>query len=143
MLSKYIESADWTKEKHVPVIDCPDSVEMGEPVLVTVTVGREIPHPNEPGHFISWIALYYLPTNAKAPIELARCAFSAHGAGTTEGLGPVALSVPMMKVVFRPNAPGKLYATAYCNLHGLWESEKAITSLFHPIPSLDAAVCNK
>jgi len=58
-----IQSADWKKEKHVPVIDSPDSAKKGEAVKVTLTVGKEIPHPNTTAHHIRWIAVYFLAYN--------------------------------------------------------------------------------
>ena len=125
MLSDYVKSADWAKEKHVPVIDCPETVEAGKPVAVTVTVGKEIPHPNVPGHFIAWASLHFVPAGAQLPVELARCEFSAHGAGTAEGAVPAVVTEPVLTAVFTPTVPGTLYATAYCNIHGLWESEKS------------------
>ena len=125
MLSEFVKSADWAKEKHVPVIDCPDAVEAGKPVAVTVAVGKEVPHPNTPGHFIAWAALHFVPAGAKMSIELARADFSAHGAGTADGAEPAVPTAPTMVAVFTPTVPGTLYATAYCNIHGLWESEKA------------------
>ena len=46
MIGEYIKTADWKAEKHVPVIECPGQVHAGAPFVVTVAVGREIPHPN-------------------------------------------------------------------------------------------------
>jgi len=45
-----IQTADWKKEKHAPVIDCPDEVEAGEFFMVKVGVGKEIAHPNTAEH---------------------------------------------------------------------------------------------
>ena len=45
-LSEHIQEADWKKEKHAPVIECPDRVKAGEIFEVTVGLGKEIAHPN-------------------------------------------------------------------------------------------------
>ncbi|HHS48466.1 MAG TPA: Neelaredoxin, partial [Desulfurella acetivorans] len=47
--------ADEKKEKHVPAIDAPDTVKKGEFFSVTVTVGKDTPHPNTKEHYIGWI----------------------------------------------------------------------------------------
>ena len=36
-----IQEADWKKEKHVPVIDCPDSVKANEVFEVKVAIDRK------------------------------------------------------------------------------------------------------
>ena len=56
-LGDLIQSGDFKGEKHVPVIEAPAKVKAGEPFKVIVSVGKEIPHPNKPEHFISWIQL--------------------------------------------------------------------------------------
>jgi len=127
MLSEFVKSADWKSEKHVPVIDCADTVKAGEAVSITVTVGKEIAHPNTTNHHIAWIALHFAPVGAKASTEIARCEFSAHGA-SAEGpdKGP-AYTDSTLVVRAKLATSGKLYATAYCNIHGLWSSEKSVT----------------
>jgi len=47
-----IGEADWKKEKHVPVIDCPDEVKAGESVQVKISPGKAVEHPNTTGHHI-------------------------------------------------------------------------------------------
>ena len=127
MLSEFVKSADWKAEKHVPVIDCVESAAAGADLAITVSVGKEIAHPNTTAHFIAWIALHYVPEGAKTSIELARCEFSAHG-GSAEGVdkGP-AYTQSAVTVHAKMAKSGKLYATAYCNIHGLWASEKVVT----------------
>ena len=110
-----IKSADWKTEKHVPVIAVEGQFIPGQPLEVEVSVGKEIPHPNTTEHHIAWIALYYMAEGGTLPVELARADFSAHGAITT---------APTAKFVVTLAKPGTLHALAYCNLHGLWESEQ-------------------
>lgn len=126
MLSEFVKSADWKAEKHVPVIDCADAVAAGESLAITVSVGKEIAHPNTTAHFIAWIALHYVPEGAKMSVELARCEFSAHGA-SAEGVdkGP-AYTQSTVTISAKLAKSGKLYATSYCNIHGLWASEKMV-----------------
>ena len=118
MISSLVKSADWKAEKHVPVITFPGGFNPNEPVEVEVSVGKEIPHPNTVEHHIAWIALYYVAEGSQLPIELARADFSAHG--------KEAFAEPVLKATVKLPNPGTLHAVAYCNLHGLWESEHGL-----------------
>lgn len=117
-ISEIMKSADWKAEKHVPVITVPGILTPGEPLEVEVAVGKEIPHPNTLEHYIAWIALYYTPEGSQLPTELARAEFAAHG--------PNVLTEPILKATVKLPKPGTLQAVAYCNLHGVWESEAPI-----------------
>ena len=117
-VSTLVKSADWKAEKHVPVIMVQGTITSGEPTEVEVTVGKGIPHPNTVEHHIAWIALYYTPEGSQLPVELARAEFAAHG--------PEVLTAPVLKATVRLPKPGTLQAVAYCNLHGLWESEERV-----------------
>ncbi len=121
MSSKWIQTADWKNEKHVPVIDI-KRVEDGRAV-VKVTVGKEIPHPNTTNHHIKWLDLFFWPEGAKFPVEIGYCTFDHHGE-SAEGPDKSGIySEPVAKFVFKTNKPGVLMATSYCNIHGLWKSE--------------------
>lgn len=125
-LSDSVKSADWKSEKHVPMIDCPDTVKAGEWFAVSVTVGKEIAHPNTTEHHICWIAVHFLPAGAKASFEIGRFEFSAHGQSPTgPNQGPV-YTDSTVTVRVKATTAGMLCATAYCNIHGLWEAEKAV-----------------
>jgi superoxide reductase len=39
-LKDLYQSADWKKEKHAPVIECPEEVKAGEVVHITATIGK-------------------------------------------------------------------------------------------------------
>ena len=114
MISSLVKSADWKAEKHVPVITFPVGFKPNEPVEVEVSVGKEIPHPNTVEHHIAWIALYYVAEGSQLPIELARADFSAHG--------PDVFAQPVLKTTVCVPKPGVIGAVAYCNIHGLWQS---------------------
>lgn len=121
------QTADWKNEKHVPVIECPDSVAADQMFDVKVTIGKEISHPNTTAHHIAWIKLYFKPEGGKFPYEIGSFFFSAHGASTE---GPDTSSVYTHHGVtcsFKTSKPGTLLATSYCNIHGLWENSKSLS----------------
>ncbi|MFH1865225.1 MAG: class II SORL domain-containing protein [Candidatus Eisenbacteria bacterium] len=118
---------DWRSEKHVPVIECPVEFKAGEPTTVTVTVGKEIEHPNSSAHHIRWIRLYFMPADSTLPYEIASFEFGAHGESVIGADTSTLYTDPKISVDVRTEVPGAFYATAYCNIHGLWESAKAIT----------------
>ncbi len=93
------DAADDFSKKHTPYIEPCDGDESG---CVSITVGHEVPHPNEPGHFIEWIELLA----GEAPI--ARFDFSP---GAVE---------PRVTCHVRVDPGTTLTAVEHCNLHGLW-----------------------
>ncbi len=119
MLKDTIQTGDWKGEKHVPVIDAPDKVKKGDVVKVEVSVGKEIPHPNTMEHHISWIELYFQPDGGKFPIMVGRYGFMSHGETET-------FTEPHVTSFMKFSTSGTLYALSYCNIHGLWSSEKKI-----------------
>ena len=82
MVELPISTADWKTEKHVPVIEVIGTPMTGKPVKVTVTVVKEIPHPNTTEHHLAWIHVYFLADEEKFPWELGKFEFVAHGAST-------------------------------------------------------------
>ena len=60
-LGNLFQEADWKSEKHVPVIDCPDSVKSGETFEIRVSIGKEVAHPNTTDHHIRWIQVFFQP----------------------------------------------------------------------------------
>lgn len=124
--AEVVQTADWKAEKHVPVIAAPDAVKAGEKFVVELSVGKEIAHPNTTEHHIRSIRLYFKPDGGKFAVEVGNFEFSAH-AESSDGpnKGPV-LSEPTAHAVLKLAGPGTLLAVAYCNIHGLWESDKAI-----------------
>ena len=102
-------SQEMGKEKHVPIIDAPSSAKVGVPITVTVTVGKTVPHPNTVEHHIKGIQLYALPEGSRYVVELAKCEF-----GPTYTKPALTASVMLQK-------NSKIYALAYCNIHGVWD----------------------
>ena len=90
------------EKKHTPHIDIDDA---DGSCVVTVTVGWDVPHPNQPDHYIAWIELL------------------ADGAPIARfDLVPVA-TAPTVSVVVDLDPGTVLRAVEHCNLHGLWAYE--------------------
>ncbi len=122
-----LQSADWKKEKHVPVIDAPDSARKGKFFKITLTVGKEIAHPNTTAHHIRWIAVYFLADGEKFPYQIGKFDFTAHG---ESALGPDTSTIfthPEVSMSFKTDKPGTILASSYCNIHGLWQNAKSIS----------------
>ena len=115
MLTETVKKGDWKGEKHVPVIEIAKNGDVWE---IEASVGKEIAHPNTPEHHISWIELYFHPENGQFPFLLARAEFANHSDPLAE---------PFVKVRFKTEQKGKIYALSYCNLHGLWENETELS----------------
>jgi superoxide reductase len=125
-IGNFVQSGDWKGEKHVPVIDAPEQVKAGEAFKVELSVGKEIAHPHTAAHYIKWIKLFFVPDGGKIAIELANLTFDAHGdTNDPEKPGP-AFADPFGSVRVKLSVGGTLLAQSYCNIHGLWESSKAI-----------------
>ncbi len=125
-IGELVQEADWTKEKHVPVIDCADTVEADTFFEVKITIGKEIAHPNTTEHQISWISLFFHPDGEKFPYQIGRYEFNAHGASVQ---GPNTSSIYTHHAVttwLKTSKPGALLAISLCNIHGLWQSSKEI-----------------
>ncbi len=119
---------DWKKEKHVPVIEVVSgTAKADETFAVKVSLGKEIAHPNTTAHHIRWIQLYFKPEGDKFVYQVGNYEFTAHGE-SVEGpdTGPVYTNHSVITEL-KVKRPGALYATAYCNIHGLWENSLAIT----------------
>ena len=125
-ISESIQQGDWKKEKHMPVIECIDTVKSGETFDVKVSLGKEIAHPNTTEHHISWISLYFHPEGTKFPHMVGHFEFTAHGesaAGPNQG--PVYTNHSVV-ISMKVTEPGTVQALSFCNIHGLWESTKDI-----------------
>lgn len=125
-LSGKIKTADWKSEKHVPVIECPDAVSADEMFDVTVTLGKEIAHPNTTAHHIRWISIFFQPEDVKAPYQVGRVEFSAHGESVSGADEGSVYSNHQATLQMKTSKSGTLHAMAYCNIHGVWESSKEL-----------------
>lgn len=120
------QSADWKAEKHIPVIEVPDKVKRGEFFKVTVTVGKEIAHPNTTEHHIRWIDVYFNPEEEKFPYQIGRFNFMVHGESVNAPNSSTIYTHPEVTLSFKTEKPGAIYASSYCNIHGLWQNSKKI-----------------
>ncbi len=126
-IGEHVQTADWKSEKHVPVIECPDTVPSGEFFDVNVSLGKAEAHPNTTEHHIRWISLYFKPDGDQFVYQLGHYEFAAHGEhvrGPNEGPAYTHHGVTTSVSV---NEPGTLRSVAFCNIHGLWEDSKEIT----------------
>ena len=120
------QTADWKTEKHVPVIECRDEVAADEMFEVSVSLGKEVAYPNTTEHHSRWIRLYFKPDGDKFSYEIGNYEFTAHGE-SVEGpnTGHVYTNHSVVTRV-KLKKPGQLFASALCNIHGLWENSKYI-----------------
>jgi superoxide reductase len=125
-LKDLLQSADWKAEKHVPVIEAPEKVKKGEVFKVSVGVGRQIAHPNKSEHHILWVELFFHPRGEKFPYQVGRAEFSSHGASLNGPDTSTVYTHPEVTVSLKTEKPGMLYASSYCNIHGLWQSSKEL-----------------
>jgi superoxide reductase len=108
---KDIDNQSDFEKKHVPVIECPDTVKAGEPFQVNVKVG-EIPHVTEEGHHIQWIEIKF-GENLYARVDL------------TPVFSKPEITVHLVK--HGKHDKRTLRVIERCNLHGLWETTKDIS----------------
>lgn len=93
------DAADDFTKKHTPYIEICGG---DEETCVSITVGHEVPHPNEPGHYIAAIDLYA----GDSPVA-------------RFDLSPVAVQ-PQVTCYVNVEPGTTLTAIEHCNLHGLW-----------------------
>jgi superoxide reductase len=103
-------------DKHSPVIICESNAKRNAPFRVKVKIGISVKHPNAPDHHYEYIQLWNLETLV-GEIKLQRSSF---------GDLPVHIEA---EFTILPKTSLRLTALAYCNKHGLWQSEE----LFVPV----------
>jgi len=102
-------------EKHVPVIEAPETVKRGEAFMVKVKVGTAVAHPNTVEHHVKWIQLYAKEEGGRPMVHVA-----------TFDIGPT-LARPWISFPATLERTSELYAMAYCNVHGVWDYGKKVT----------------
>ena len=120
-MKELFQSGDWTKEKHIPMLEIL-RVDRETGIVVKATIGKEIPHPNTTAHHIEWIDIYFRPEDSKFPYHIGRYEFLSHGASVEGADTSTIYSVPEVVFSFKSEKNGMVYASSYCNIHGLWES---------------------
>lgn len=97
------------EKKHLPAVDAPDSVAMGECFELTAEVGRLLAHPNEHSHFIEFLDVYADET------YLARADFTD------------VTACPKVTFRLRLNHPAReLRVYERCSQHGVWVTRRPI-----------------
>jgi superoxide reductase len=121
-----VQEADWKVEKHVPVIECADTVTADEMFEVKAAIGKDVAHPNTTEHHINWIEIYFLAEGEKFPQLIARTEFGAHGASAVGPNTSTIYTNHSTACWMKTGKPGTLMAISMCNIHGLWQSAKEI-----------------
>ena len=98
-------------DKHSPIIICENNAKRDLPFRVKVKIGKSVKHPNAPDHHYEYIQLWNLETLV-GEIKLQRASF---------GDLPVHIEADFTVI---PKTSLRLTALAYCNKHGLWQSEE-------------------
>jgi len=125
-MNELFQTADWKKEKHVPVIDIIGECKKGSKITVKLQIGKEIGHPNTTEHHIEWIEALFLPDDEKYPYVIGKLNFDAHGSSVN---GPNTSTVycdPEGTITFKTDKPGTIMAFSYCNIHGLWKNSQEL-----------------
>ncbi len=125
-LKDLLQSADWKQEKHVPVIEAPENIKKGELFKITVSVGKEIPHPNTTEHHIRWIEVYFLADGEKFPYQVGRFDFTSHGESAQGPNTSTIYSYPEANLSLKTDKPGQIMASSYCNIHGIWQNARKV-----------------
>ena len=126
-IGDFYQTGDWKSEKHVPVIEAPESVKADTPFDVILSIGKEVSHPNTTEHHIRWIKLYFLPEGGKFAHEVGVAEFAVHGESVEGANKGPAYCEPFVTMRMKIGQSGRLVATSYCNIHGLWENAQSIS----------------
>jgi len=100
-------------DRHSPFIECPTTAKKGEKFSVTVRMGKEYTHPDDPDHYIRSISLY----NRETLLAEANFVAGALGGQGQKGQAEVTFNV------VPTGSKMTLSAMAYCTKHGLWECD--------------------
>jgi superoxide reductase len=125
-IGELVQESDWKTEKHVPVIECPETVKKDTFFEITASVGKEVAHPNTTAHHISWITLYFHPDGEKFPYQIARCEFNAHGASVQGADTSTVYTHHKVIAWLKTSKSGVIFAVSLCNIHGLWQYSKSV-----------------
>ncbi len=102
------------KEKHVPQIEVPAKVKIGESFKITIIVGKEAPHPNTIEHHIKWIEVFAKDDTARPVVHVA-----------TFDMGPTYAS-PTVTFPMMLSKSATIHALEYCNIHGVWDNSARV-----------------
>jgi len=99
------------EKKHIPLIDCPETVKAGEPFQVTIKVG-EIPHVMEEGHHIQWLEVWF-----------------GHNFNVRIDLTPVFTRPDVVVTLVKGSVhkTSTLRVVERCNMHGQWVATQEVS----------------
>lgn len=106
-------------DRHSPFVACADTATTGTKLPVTVRVGQEFSHPDDPDHYIQSIQLF----NGTTLLAAASFQAGALGGAGQRGQAEVTFNVVPSGTKMR------LTAMAYCTQHGLWECDPVDVSV--------------
>ncbi|MFH0876748.1 MAG: desulfoferrodoxin family protein [Candidatus Omnitrophota bacterium] len=112
------QSCNEIKEnKHAPVIESPNKVERGQEFRVRVTVGdgQSFLTGKSIEHHVRWIEILFQAKDETNPREIRVFKFS-----------PLDEKPAICETSFTTEKPGTIFASSYCNLHGLLRNSKEI-----------------
>jgi len=124
-LSGLMQSADWKKEKHVPVIDVPKKIKKGDACKLIVSVGKEYRTPTRRNTTFAGYRCIFCPRR-EISVSVRRVRFLR---ARRVGSGPEhehRLRAAADRDDFNTEKSGTIFALAYCNIHGLWENSRDI-----------------
>ena len=124
--NELFQAADWKNEKHSPLIKIKEKDDK-DYTFIKVMVGKEIAHPNQTNHHISWISLFFVPDGEKFPLQVGRVEFSAHGESASGPDTSTVYTEPKAIFALKTQKSGTLIAFSFCNIHGLWRSEEKLS----------------
>lgn len=106
------------EKKHIPVIQSPDKVKKGQEFTVRVTVnnGESFLTGRSIEHHIRWIEILFQAKDETFPREIRTFKFSPSPSGPA-----------CCEANFIIDKPGIIFASSYCNLHGLLQTSKDIS----------------
>ena len=100
-------------DRHSPFVHCESEAKKDEKFSVTVKVGNEYDHPDDPDHFIEYVQVF----NGDTLLGEARFI-----AGSLGGAGAKSQTEVTFRIV-PTSSKLSLTAVSYCTKHGLWESD--------------------
>lgn len=106
-------------DRHSPFVHCADSAKKGESFAVTVKVGNEYEHPDDPDHYIESLQLYDGET------LLGKADFVSGMLGGKDAKGHAEVTFHIVPTRNKLS----LSAMAYCTKHGIWESDPVNVSV--------------
>lgn len=106
-------------DRHSPFVHCDETAKKGEAFAVTVKVGNEYTHPDDPDHFIESLQLY----NGETLLGKATFVSGMLGGEGAKGHAEVTFHI------IPKSDKLKLTAMAYCTKHGIWESDPVAVSV--------------